>query len=161
MKLRWKASRRVALVAGVASVALVAGAAAQAAISRSGPITSFDGVDAIVEVCTSSTSYTNMGSMSRTFTKGAGEASVVVMFEGAMYLSGEPFDTGFIRLRIDGKNQDPGDIPVIGVDERGTHGFNWQTKALPPGPHTARVQWRTDLGSTFCVDARSLIVLHG
>jgi hypothetical protein len=31
---------------------------------------------------------------------------------------------------------------------------------LSSGRHTALIRWRTDLGSEFCVDARSLIILH-
>jgi hypothetical protein len=82
------------------------------------------------------------------------------MFEGSLSLSGDPSDTGFIRLAIDGVQQTPGVVPAIGAGERGTHGFNWQSAPLSPGLHRARVQWRTDLGGTLCVDARSLIVLH-
>lgn len=50
-------------------------------------------------------------------------------------------------------------VPLTGSDQFGSaHGF--KSTPLPPGAHTARVQWRTDLGSEMCVDARSLIVLH-
>jgi hypothetical protein len=135
---------------------------AQAApTTRSGAITKFDGVDEIVEACTTATSFVNVPGMSRTFAQG-GTASdeVVVTFEGSASLNGEDFDTGFVRLTIDGTVQTPGVIPLLGVGKRGTHGFNWQTRALSPGTHTARVQWRTDLGSSFCLDARSLLVLH-
>lgn len=102
-----------------------------------------------------------MPSMSRAFTLGAAD-QVVAVFQASAALSGQPFDTGFVRLTIDNAAQGPADglIPLIGVDERGTHGFTWQSKTLAKGSHTARIQWRTDLGSSFCVDARSLIVLH-
>jgi hypothetical protein len=101
--------------------------------------------------------------MTRTFTLGGSvNDEAVAMFQGSFSLdaSGGAFDTGFIRLTIDGVQQTPGVVPVIAPGGRGTHGFNWQTGALRPGAHTARVQWRTDLGGNFCVDARSLIVLH-
>ena len=62
------------------------------------------------------------------------------MFEAAASLSGFDFDTGFIRLTIDGVTQGPGVIPLLGVVERGTHGFNWQTAALKVASHTARIQ---------------------
>lgn len=144
----------VALVAGLAG-------AAHAANSRSGAITKFSGVDEIVFACTSTTSFANMPAMSRTFTVGAGSnASVVVTFSGAASLSGEAFDTGFVRLRIDNGTVPPGDIPLVGANLSGAHGFTWESAPLAPGSHTARIQWRTDLGSSFCVDARSLTVLH-
>ncbi len=76
-------------------------------------------------------------------------------------MSGGDFDTGFLRLLVDGAQQTPGEVPAVNSNDRGAHGFNWQTKPLSPGSHTAKVQWRTDLASTFCADARSLIVLHG
>lgn len=135
---------------------------AQAApVSRAGAVTKFDGVEEIVEACTTSSNFVNMPSMSRTFSQGGTAADeVMVSFEGSASLNGVDFDTGFIRLTIDGVTQGPGVIPLLGVGERGTHGFNWQTKALSVGTHTARIQWRTDLGSSFCMDARSLMVLH-
>ena len=106
-----------------------------------------------------------MPSMNRTFTLGGSTSDqVVVMFQAAAArVGGEPFDTGFVRLTIDGTAQGPGDglIPLVSVgDESGAHGFTWQSKTLAAGSHTARVQWRTDQGSEFCVDARSLIILH-
>jgi hypothetical protein len=135
-----------------------------APVSQMGPITKFTSVDEIVEACTNSTTFVNMPSMSRTFTLASSSSDqVVVTFQAAASLSGEePFDTGYIRLTIDGTAQGPGDglIPLIGQGERGTHGFTWQSKTLAVGSRTARVQWRTDLGSTFCVDARCLVVLH-
>ena len=73
----------------------------------------------------------------------------------------EPFDTGFVRLTIDGTQQNPGVVPFVGVGETSeSNAFTWQSQTLAVGSHTARVQWRTDLGSTFCLDARSLIILH-
>jgi hypothetical protein len=154
--------RGLGLIAGLALIGVIAGAA-WAATSRSAPISRFDGVDEIVEACKTSNNYTTMPQMTRTFTLGGNvNDEVVAMFEGSMSLdtSQGNFDTGFIRLTIDGVQQTPGEIPAIAPGERGTHGFNWQSRPLTPGTHTARVQWRTDLGSSFCVDARSLIILH-
>ncbi len=163
MKLSVRLRRRgLGLVAGLALIAVVAGGA-WAATSRSAPISRFDGIDEIVEACKTGSSYSNMPQMTRSFTLGGSvNDEVVVMFQGSMSLdtSGGNFDTGFIRLTIDGAQQTPGEVPAIAAGERGTHGFNWQSRPLTPGSHTARVQWRTDLGSTFCVDARSLIILH-
>jgi hypothetical protein len=162
--------KRLALSAGVLLVGLVGGVAAHAAIfspqapvQRSAPINKFDGVDEIVNKCTTSASFVTMPQMTRTFTVGgSANGAVVAMFDGSLDLdtSGGTFDTGFLRLTIDGVQQSPGVVPAIGAGERGTHGFNWQSRALAPGSHTARVQWRTDLGGNFCVDARSLIILH-
>jgi hypothetical protein len=153
-------SRRLAASAFAAAVAMTAQAEA-APVSQTAPIGKFSSVDEIVYNCTNGTTFANMPSMSRAFTLGASD-QVVVMFQASATLSGQPFDTGFVRLTIDGTAQGPADglIPLIGVDERGSHGFTWQSKTLSQGSHTARIQWRTDLGSSFCVDARSLIVLH-
>lgn len=155
--------KRVAVLSTLALIGLVAAATAVAAVLRSAPISKFDGVDEIVEACTTTTTFSTIPQMTRTFTLGGSvNDEVVAMFQGSLSLdtAGGAFDTGFIRLTIDGAQQSPGVVPAIGAGDRGTHGFNWQSKALTPGSHTARVQWRTDLGSNFCVDARSLIVLH-
>jgi hypothetical protein len=155
--------KRIAVFSALALIGLVAAVAAVAAVSRSAPISKFDGINEIVEACTTTKTFSTMPQMTRTFTLGGTvNDEVVAMFQGSLSLdsSGGAFDTGFIRLTIDGVQQSPGVVPAIGVDDRGTHGFNWQTSPLKPGSHTARVQWRTDLGSTFCADARSLIVLH-
>lgn len=135
---------------------------AQAATSRSGVISKFDGVDEIVFACTNTTSYATVPQMTRTFTVSGSASPVVVTFSGAASLSGsEAFDTGFIRLTIDNAQQTPGEVPFISVGESSSaHAFSWQTKSLSTGTHTARIQWRTDLGSSFCLDARSLLVLH-
>ena len=155
--------KRLAVLAALVVLGLVAGVAAVAATSRSAPINKFDGVDEIVEECTDTTTFVTMPGMIRSFTLGGTvNDQVVAMFEGAVSLdtAGGDSDTGFVRLMIDGVQQGPGEIPLIGAGDRGTHGFNWQSRGLTPGPHTAGVQWRTDLGSQFCADARSLIVLH-
>ena len=154
--------RQLGLVAATAALGLVTGAVAQAAINRSAPIDTFDGRDEIVEECTNKTSFVTVPKMVRTFTLGGGaDEEVVVMFQGSLSLGTEDmFDTGFLRLTIDGVEQSPGEVPAIAPGERGTHGFNWQSEPLVPGSHTARVQWRTDLGNTLCADARSVIVLH-
>ncbi len=154
---------RLAVVAGVLSIGLIAAVAAQAAISRSAPISRFDGIDEIIERCTTASTFVTMPQMQRTFTVGGTvNDEVVAMFQGSLSLttSGGDLDTGFLRLTIDGVQQSPGEVPAIGAGDRGTHGFNWQTSPLTPGSHTARVQWRTDLGGSFCVDARSLIIMH-
>jgi hypothetical protein len=132
-----------------------------AATSRAGAISKFDGVDEIVEACTTSTTFVNMPGMSKTFTQGgSGSDEVVALFEAAASLSGDTFDTGFVRLQVGTTVQTPGEVPLIGANQRGTHGFNWQTAPVAAGSRTIRVQWRTDLGSQFCVDARSLIIEH-
>jgi hypothetical protein len=161
MKETGNRTKRMIVFVSAALVLLVGAVVAEAAVFRSAPISTFDGVDEIVEACTTGTDFQRIPQMTRRFSVG-GSASeeVVVMFQGSLSLSGDPSDTGFIRLVIDGVEQTPGVVPAIGSGERGTHGFNWQSEPLSPGSHRARVAWRTDLGGTLCVDARSLIVLH-
>jgi hypothetical protein len=162
MKQKGVLKRRLAIAAGVLLIGLVGAVAARAVpILRSAPVNRFDGADAVIQRCTTASNFVNMPGMSRTFTVGGSvNNAVMAMFQGSLDLSGGQFDTGFIRLTIDGVQQTPGEVPAIAPGERGTHGFNWQSKPLAPGSHTARVQWRTDLGGTLCVDARSLMVLH-
>jgi len=158
---------RTGVLAGLVSVGcflggLAALGQAQAAVSRSGVIGKFDGVDEIVEACTSATSFVAVPQMSRTFSIGGSASSVVVTFSASARVSGVDFDTGFVRLLIDGQQQSPGEVPFVAVGGPlgDANAFTWQTKSLRTGSHTAQVQWRTDQGSEFCVDARSLVVLH-
>jgi hypothetical protein len=134
---------------------------AEAATRRSGVIKEFDGVDEIVQACKAATTFVNVPKMTTTFTISGSPSPVVVTFSGSASLSGQQFDTGFVRLLIDGVEQTPGEVPFVSEGELSeAHAFTWQTKSLSVGSHTASLQWRTDLGSSFCLDARSLIVLH-
>jgi hypothetical protein len=152
--------RKAALFVGLLLVLATTGVAVGALTNRSSPITKFDGVDEIIEACTTTSTFKNVPQMSKTFTEGA-TGSVAVMFQGSVSLgNANPSDTGFVRLTIDGQVQTPGEVGLIGPNGRGTRGFNWQSAPLAAGSHTARVQWRTDLGNQFCVDARSTLVLH-
>jgi hypothetical protein len=135
----------------------------QAATNRQAPISLFNGVDEVVFACTTSTTFVNIPGMSRTFNQGAGAAEEVIsMLQGSFSLSlNSPFDTAYVRLLIDNVVQGPGNqVPIMSTDGTSAVGFNWQSPPLAAGAHTARVQWRTDLGSQVCADTRSLIVLH-
>jgi hypothetical protein len=146
------------LLSGLVLAGLIATAVAVAAQNRSGKVTNFAGRDEIVEACTTTTTFQTIPGMSRNFPQGSGGGAGVVEFSGALSLSaGSPSDTGFLRLMIDGVQQGPGVVPAIGANERGAHAFNWQVP-LSAGSHTAAIQWRTDLGGTFCADARSMII---
>src|SRR5687767_12837724 len=93
---------RTNAAAGLALLAIASVGAATAGVNRSGSIAKFSGVDGNEYSCTNSTSFVTMRDMSRTFTLPAGgTASVVVMFNAALYLSSDAFDTGFLRLTID------------------------------------------------------------
>jgi hypothetical protein len=154
-------ARKVGLAAALVVVLVTIGVAVGAATNRGAPITRFDGVDEIRESCTSTTTFANVPQMAKTFNVSGGAASVAVMFSGAFSLGNAiQFDTGFLRLTIDGVEQTPGEVPAVPPNSRGTRSFNWQSAPLAAGSHTARVQWRTDQGNQFCVDARSLLILH-
>ena len=126
------------LAAGLA--AGLASGEAQAAVTRSRVISKFDGVDEIVEGLPSATRLVNVPKMSQTFTVAGGSSSVVVTFSAAASLSGAQFDTGFVRLVIDGQQQSPGVVPFVGSDDRGSQAFTWQSRPLPVGSHTAQGQ---------------------
>jgi hypothetical protein len=84
----------------------------------------------------------------------------VAIFSAAASLNGTQNDTGFVRLQVGSTTQSPGEVPLIAEGTSGEHGFTWQTAPVGAESRTIRVQWRTDLGSIFCVDARSLIIQH-
>lgn len=158
-------NKNVVMLAGLISITTFMTAASRAATTRSGAISRFDGIDEVVFECTTSTTFLTIPQMTRSFRLGGTTTQpVVVMFQGAFNLDAvDPFDTGYIQLVIDGVPQGPGNqVPAkspAGV-ATSTAGFNWQTRPLTVGSHTARIRWRTDLGGNFCVDTRSLIVLH-
>src|SRR5262249_50271103 len=114
------------IVIAVVGVTGVVGAAVavNAATTGSAPGTHFAGVDEIVEACTNSKTFVNMPQMSQMFIIGGGTATdeVAAMFQGAVSLGadGGAFDTGFVRLTIDGVAQPPGTIPLVGVNNNGT-----------------------------------------
>jgi hypothetical protein len=95
--------KTVIVLSGLVLAVLVSTAIAFAgAVNRSGPVTMFDGRDEIVQPCTTGTSFFTIPNMSRSFTLGGtGNASVAVMFSGSLSLSGDPLDTGYLRLTID------------------------------------------------------------
>lgn len=155
--------RKVVVVLGAFMLAALATAAIALAtgVNHSGPVTRFDGRDEILHRCTTGTSFSTMPQMKRNvMLGGTGNKSVAVMFSGSLSLSGDPSDTGFLRLLVDGVQQAPDVVPAIGAGERGAHAFNWQTQQLSPGSHRVKISWRTDLHGSFCVDARSMIILH-
>ena len=152
---------RVMPIALASVVAMTLPQQVNGATSRAGTITKFDGVDEIVQQCTTSTTFVTMPQMSKTFTQGGtGSDEVVAIFSAAASLNGTQNDTGFVRLQVGSTTQSPGEVPLIAEGTSGEHGFTWQTAPVAAGSRTIRVQWRTDLGSTFCVDARSLIIQH-
>jgi hypothetical protein len=163
--------RTAALLAGAGLLALAGPAAAQLR-SKTAAISKFDGVDNNDKPCTSSTTFVNIPSMSRTWTQGgAANDEVAVLFQGSGWFV-EDTNNAAIRLTIDGAVvPGPGaasDLFVFGADPVGSpgdpqntsHGFNFQSNAVAPGQHTARIQWASLNGTEICVGPRSLLVLH-
>ena len=136
---------------------------AQAAVSRSGVFSKFDGVDEIVFECTNATSFANVPQMARTFTiSGSSSSAAVVTFSGSASLSGAG-PRHRLRPAADRRPAaEPGRGAVRSTNDQfsDANAFTWQTKPLAVGSHKAQLQWRTDQGSSFCLDARSLVVLH-
>ena len=142
------------------AVLVVAGHGQAAPVNQQAPVFLFNGVEDITLQCTTSTSFVDIPGLTRTFNQSAGAAEeVVAMMQGSFSIVS--FDFTYIRLLIDGVVVGPGPVPLTSVEGFGdTHGFNWQSKPLAAGAHTAKVQWRTDNGSALCVKARTLIILH-
>jgi len=148
----------------VAILGVAVGVAAEAATLKSAPVNRFDSADTTISECTSTTTFVNLPDMARTFSLGGSvNEEVVVMVQGTFVLNdssgGSPSDSGVIQLTVDGVPQ-IGAPAIVYANHGGTHGFNFITGALRPGNHTARIQWRTDLGGSMCVGARSLVILH-
>ena len=148
----------------VAMLGVAVGVAAEAATLRSAPISRFDSADTTISVCTNTTTFVNLPDMARTFSIGGSvNEEAVVMVQGTFALNdssvGSPSDSGVIQLTVDGVAQIAAPA-IVYANHGGTHGFNFITGALRPGNHTARIQWRTDLGGSMCVGARTLVVLH-
>ncbi len=123
----------------------------------------FSGTRAVVNQCSITSAFTTMPGMVQTFfLGGTANDEVVVTFQASWSGVAEQFDTAFVRLTIDGAVQPTNvSVPIFaGAEGTNTHGFTWISSSLAPGSHTARIQWRTDLGSTLCVDDRTLVVLH-
>lgn len=162
-------SRHLWVAAALIGLVWTAVASAQTPRLRSGTIGKFAGVDQSNSVCTTSFTSVNMPDMARTFTiSGTSSRSVVVLFQGSNWAANAQRQVE-IQLTIDGvPNPGPGGsivLPVFQGDEDAqapfavSHGFNFQTDALAPGSHTARIRWRSFDGSTVCVGPRSMIVL--
>jgi len=123
----------------------------------------FTGTSRVINQCSITTAFTTIPGMVQTFVLGGTENDeVVVTFQASWSGVAQQFDTAFVRLTIDNVVQPTNvSVPIFaGVEGTNTHGFTWLSRTLAPGSHTARIQWRTDLGSTFCVDDRTLVVLH-
>ena len=162
MTRRQDGTNRHVRLAGALALA-VCTLAANEALAIGGGVTKFDGTKAVINNCSISTNFQTISGMTQTFALGGTtNDEVVVMFQATWSGQTDPFDTAFVRLTIDGVEQPTNvSVPIFGGGNGSfTHGFNWISKALTPGSHTARIQWRTDLGSFLCVDDRSLVVLH-
>ena len=136
---------------------------ASEAWAATGAARRFTGTSKVINQCSITTAFTTIPGMVQTFVLGGTENDeVVVTFQASWSGVAQQFDTAFVRLTIDGVEQPTNvSVPIFGGGNGSfTHGFNWISKALTPGSHTARIQWRTDLGSFLCVDDRSLVVLH-
>uniref|UniRef100_B8HQX2 Uncharacterized protein n=1 Tax=Cyanothece sp. (strain PCC 7425 / ATCC 29141) TaxID=395961 RepID=B8HQX2_CYAP4 len=125
----------------------------------SGGITRFTAIDQTQDVCTSSSSYVNMPGMTVNFTK-TGNTPVIVMFQGEWASKGR----ALLRLVINDVVQPgPGDnnSPFSAHEDSvySTNGFNFISRLLPAGTHTARIQWAA-LSGSVCVDERSMVVLY-
>ena len=133
------------------------------ALAVTGTAGKFSGTRGVVNECSITAAFTTIPGMMQTFSwVEPRNDEVVVTFQASWSGMAQQFDTAFVRLTIDGAVQPTNvSVPIFaGSDGTNTHGFTWISRSLAPGSHTARIQWRTDLGSTFCVDDRSLVVLH-
>ncbi len=141
-----------------------------------GAVAQFTGVVADDFQCRTSSdnSVAPMPGMLAAFTQhGPDTASIVVSFQGnwSQFAGGEPTVGAFIFLEVDGGRVDvtstnggvlatPGPTSPIGS---GTHGFNFVTEPLLPGPHTAVILWADNVlngTGTICIGERTMVIHH-
>ena len=139
-----------------------------APVFKTGAISKFSGVHETASVCTTSSTFVTMPSMTLTFTQGGTSADeVVVMFQGGGWFV-ESSNFVEIRLLIDNVTQPGpgagvfiyGSDPNIDTQSGASHGFNFQSNLVNPGNRTAKIQWRSFSGGEVCVADRSLLILH-
>ena len=128
------------------------------------------GVEDIVVDCTTSDiseGFVDMPGMTRDFTLGGSTSEeVVVMFQAVSSLAPGPEPGPRLcpatdRWRGAGpRESDPFISSGDALNRAEARNFSWQSTPLAPGSHTALIQFRTDSGWQFCVNARSLIILH-
>lgn len=143
---------------------------------ETGPIAQFTAVVADDLQCRNSSDNTvaPMPSMATSFTQtGPDTTSVIVSFQGnwSQIVGGDETVGAFIFLEVDGARVDvtstnggvlatPGPSHAVGS---GTHGFNFVTEPIPPGPHTAAILWADNVlngTNTICVQERSMVIHH-
>lgn len=170
--------RPLAGTVGIVSLTVLALAALAgcAPPPETGPVTQFTAVVADDLQCRTSGDNTvaPMPSMVTTFTQaGPDTTSIIVSFQGnwSQTVGGDETVGAFIFLEVDGDRVDvtstnggvlatPGPSHPVGS---GTHGFNFVTEPILPGPHTATILWADNVlngTNTICVHERSMVVHH-
>ena len=157
----------ICIVGGFVAMAVFgAGLALAVSSSGSGRVGAFDSAAAYGEqdlVCTSSSAYVDMPSMTVTFTTHGPPNPAIVLFQGEWHVSGSAIAA--LRLVIDNVVQTgPGDNNSPFAAHSGsrfeTNGFNFISNILRSGSHTAKIQWATRSAGQACVNERTMIVLH-
>jgi hypothetical protein len=168
------------LAAALAAVALISigrvsavqaggsGRAVAAARSFSNiPTVKTDAVTAADQVCTVSPDLVAMPGMSKTFKLGSTtKRPVVVLFQGEWF-STDPSRAGEVELAIDGVVQPGTDGSGVvmffnsGDTVLETHGFNFVSAPLAPGPHTATIEWADNGVGPVCITNRVMTIQHG
>jgi hypothetical protein len=168
---------------GVGVGAMYAGAFTPSPFKTTAPVSKVTATAADDRFCdTTATTLDPIKDMTVTFTQGSPASAVVVRFNGefpkptAGEIPGGSTAAGmFAFLTIDNVrvdlNSDNGgtllhDGDTAGISN-GTHGFEFVTKSIAPGSHTAKVFWLDNvlgapgvLNGTMCVSDRTLVVEH-
>ena len=154
--------RKAVVVLGAFVLAALASAAIALAtgVNHSGPVTKFDGRDEILHRCTTSASFSTMPQMKRNFMLGGtGNASVAVMFSGSLR---SPV-TRRTRVTSGSWSTACSRLPALFLQSAQVSLVHTPSTGRRTGSrqdHNVKISWRTDLHGSFCVDARSMIMLH-
>ena len=168
--------RRLILVQFVmANLCLLGNAHGQGStMLSSGVINRFTSVNHVPDsdgYCTQSfPEFTQMQGMERRFVLGPGlDVPVVVLFQATNWIACNGCSAEVI-LTIDGVNQSVSANRILftqdlegSIGAGSSHGFNFGTTRLSPGPHTARILWRVggpNAINEVCTLHRDLTILH-
>ena len=163
--------------------AMYAGAITPSPFKTTAPVSKVTAKHADDRVClTTATTLVDIPDMAVAFTQGAGASSIVVRFNaewpkpnGAEIPAGSQAAGAFVFLFVDGVRVDlSSDNGGVLVHEgkatsvsNGTHGFEFVTRSIAPGNHTAKIMVLDNIlgvpgvfNGTVCLSDRTLVVDH-
>ena len=138
-----------------------------AAVTRVDYVEAHEPQDQVAQ-CRSGDTYADMPDVTQTFQVGGGQANEAVIIIHLQNTESAGSGQNFIRLLIDNQVQ-PGSGSEFMIrsttlpNQYHIDSWTFVTAPLSPGTHVAKIQWRSDpseFGNFFCVNDRSMTILH-